>query len=227
MTVVRGLVGRYVVRAALLVIIVTSVVARAAGDAPAPRPSGVAPGTVLVRGQGRHALGSPRARVVIVEFSDYQCPFCRRHAEQVFPRLKADYVDTGKVRYVVRDLPLDIHSEAFAAAEAVRCAGAAGKFWPVRNALLAAKGPLDRARLLAVARVPGVPEAPFKTCLDEHRFAADIRRDKADAAAVGLDATPAFVIGTAGPEGVTGLPFVGARPYRSFANRIEYLLRTP
>ena len=72
-----------------------------------------------------------------------------------------------------------------------------------------------------------MPEAPFKACLDDHRFAADIRRDKADAAAAGLDATPAVVIGTAGPEGVTGLPVVGARPYRSFANRIEYLLRTP
>jgi protein-disulfide isomerase len=226
MALVRGLAGRYVVRAALLVIMVTSV-ARAAADAPPARPPASPPATVLVRGRSGFALGSARARVVVVEFSDYQCPFCRRYYASVFPRLEADYVATGKVRYVVRDLPLDIHSDAFAAAEAARCAGAAGKFWPVRNALLAGKGPLDRARFLAVAREAAVPEAAFKACLDEHRFAADIRRDQADAAAAGLDATPAFVIGTLGPEGVTGLTFVGARPYRSFANRIEYLLRAP
>ncbi len=226
MSVIRGLAGRYVGRAALLVIIVTSV-ARARADAPAARPSGTPPGTVRLRGGGGHALGSSRARVVMVEFSDYECPYCRRYFEQVYPRLKADYVDTGKVRYVVRDLPLDIHSRAFAAAEAARCAGAAGKFWALRQALFTEKGALDRARLRLLARGAGVPAEEFQACLDQHRFASAIRRDIADAAAAGITATPSFVIGRAGPDGVIGLPVVGAKSYAAFAQRIEQLLAAP
>ena len=226
MAVVRGLVLRYVVRAGLLVTIVTTGAAGVA-DVPLPRPPAGASATVLVRGQGRYALGSPRARVVIVEFSDYQCPFCRQHQEGVFPQLKADYVDTGKVRYVVRDLPLDIHSQAFAAAEAARCAGSAGKFWAMRKALFTEHGRLDGARLLALARAAGVPGADFKACLDEHRFAAGVRRDLAAAAAAGLSVTPTFVIGTAGPRGITGVLLAGARPYAAFAQRIEQALHTP
>src|SRR5262249_42037974 len=149
--------------------------------------------TVTVRGPDARSVGSPGARVVMVEFSDYQCPFCRRFFAESFPRLKERYFDTGKARYAVRDLPLDIHSEAFAAAEAARCAGAAGRFCPMREALFATRAPLDRARLVALARSGGVPATEFEACLDTHRYAAAIKRDMADAQAAGLTATPSFV----------------------------------
>src|SRR3989442_1226164 len=78
-------------------------------------------------------------------------------------------------------LPLDMHSEAFAAAEAARCAGGAGKFWVMRDALLKEGGAMDRSRLVALARGAGVPAGTFRACLDQHRFAAAIRRDVAEA----------------------------------------------
>jgi len=221
MTVVRGLARRYVGRAALLVIMVTGSTGLEA-DAPAARPSPGAPSPATVRGPGAGALGSAKARIAIVEFSDYQCPFCRRYYRDSFPALKARYVDTGKARYVVRELPLDIHSEAFAAAEAARCAGAAGKFWPMREALFAAAS-LERSRLVSLARGVGVPEAAFQACLDQHRYAAEIKADMAEARAAGLSATPSFVIGTISPRGITGTRVVGAQRYPMFARLLDDL----
>jgi protein-disulfide isomerase len=190
-------------------------------DAPASRPP--AGDRVLLRGGGEYALGSPRARVLMVEFTDYHCPFCRRYSTNVFPQIKARYVDAGKVRYVVRDLPLDMHEHAFAAAEAARCAGAQGKFWPVRDLLMTRR--FTPADFPALAREAGVAAGPFQACLDQDRFVPDIRRDVADALAAGLRATPAFVIGRPGPGGVSGVRLIGARPFEAFAARIDEMLR--
>jgi len=203
-----------------------------AGAGPAPRAAGAdvpvaakPANAVRLHGRLRYVLGSPAARVVLVEFGDYQCPFCRRHHREVFARLKADYVDTGKVRYVVRDLPLEMHADAFAAAVAARCAGAQGRFWPMRDALLASSD-LSRRGLAALARSVGLAAAPFQSCLKDKRVAAEVRRDVADARAVGITVTPSFVIGTASADGVSGTRLAGAKPYAAFAARIERLLHT-
>jgi protein-disulfide isomerase len=81
-------------------------------------------------------IGSADAPVTLVEFSDYQCPFCKRHATTVMPQLIKDYVDTGKVRFVMRELPIEnLHPRAVAAAEAALCAGDQGKYWEMSEAL--------------------------------------------------------------------------------------------
>jgi protein-disulfide isomerase len=82
--------------------------------------------------------GNPNAKLTLIEFSDYQCPFCRRHAENTLPSLDKEYIATGKVRYVFHDFPLEaIHPQAFKAAEAAHCAGEQQKYWEMHGRLFA------------------------------------------------------------------------------------------
>jgi protein-disulfide isomerase len=189
--------------------------------APSPPPDR----RVVLRGKPVHVLGSARARVTMVEFGDYECPFCRQYHDQVFPQIKAEYVDTGKVRYVVRDLPIPVHEHAAAAAEAAGCAGAQGRFWPMRQVLIAHSRELTDFGPLA--REAEVPLAAFEACRAAHTFAKAVQSDVADALAAGLDRTPSFVIGRATEAGTSGIVVVGARPYSFFRERLERALRAP
>ncbi|HEV7502753.1 MAG TPA: thioredoxin domain-containing protein [Vicinamibacteria bacterium] len=193
---------------------------RLQADTPAPP----ADRRVVVKGKSIHVLGSPQARVVLVEFGDYQCPFCRQYHDQVFAQLRADYVDTGKIRYVVRDLPIPVHEYAFAAAEAARCAGAQNRFWPMREALIAQSRTLAPDGFAALARSAGVSLAPFEACRTARTFEPAIREDVTQALAVGLDRTPSFVLGRMVADGVSGIVIVGARPYSFFRDKLEKAL---
>ena len=93
-----------------------------------------APETAKVSGAG-FSIGREDAPLTLVEFTDYQCPFCRQFNTGVYERLKKDYIDTGKLRFISRDLPLEIHSDAMTAAAASRCAGDQNKFWEMREDL--------------------------------------------------------------------------------------------
>ena len=168
-------------------------------DAPAGPPD-----RVVLRGAAHHRLGSAQAPVVMVELSDYECPFCRAYQAEVFPVIKARYIDTGKVQYQLRDLPLDIHAHAILAAEAARCAAAQGHFWPMRAALSRSQAHLSAERFTALARETGLALGPFQACLDQHRYAAAVRADLADALAAHIYATPSFVIGRPVKGGVAG-----------------------
>ena len=200
---------------------VAAPVATRALDTPAARP---APEVRVGIGTG-FSLGSARAPVVMVEYTDYQCPFCRRHDQIVFPEIKTAYIDTGKVRYVVRDFPLDIHEEAFRAAEAARCAGAQGKFWPMREALGAHMNTLSPESYPSLAAEIGLAAAPFKACIADHRFAAAIRADMAAGRAAGIDRTPSFVIGRPTAGTVVGARVVGAVSFEAMKKKIDELLR--
>ena len=190
-------------------------------DVPAARP----PAQVRVPAGTGFSLGSARAPVVMIEFVDHQCPFCRRHLQMAFPEIKTTYIDTGKLRYVVRDFPLDIHEEAFRAAEAARCAGAQGKFWPMREALGAHMGTLSAQAYPSLAAELGLAAAPFKACMADHRFEAAIKADIAVARAAGLDRTPSFVIGREAAGTVTGTKVVGAQGFAVMKKHIDALLR--
>jgi protein-disulfide isomerase len=107
-------------------------------------------------GNGWYAIGRPDAPVTLVEFGDYQCPFCKRFHTDAYAELKKTYIDTGKVRFVSRDLPLDFHPFALKAAEAVRCAGDQDKYWELRNALYSdANPPNDDVIKKAAEQVQG------------------------------------------------------------------------
>jgi protein-disulfide isomerase len=155
--------------------------------------------------------GNPRAPVLIVEFSDFQCPYCRR-AQPVVRELLQKY--EGKVRHAFRDFPLDeIHPQAQKAAEAARCAAEHGKFWEYHALLFENFGKLGRETLLEHARGLGLPEQPFAACLDSGKFHASVRQDLSDGLRAGVQGTPAFFI--------NGIPLSGALPIEAFERVIE------
>ncbi|MGH6802187.1 MAG: DsbA family protein, partial [Methyloceanibacter sp.] len=118
------------------------------------------------------SLGTPDAPVTVIEFSDYQCPFCQRHFASTLPALKKEYIDTGKVRYVFRDFPLDsIHSLARKAAEAAHCAGEQGKYWEMHDTLFKNQRALMVDNLKGFARDLGLNVDGFNSCLDQGNYA--------------------------------------------------------
>ncbi len=173
---------------------------------------------------GWYALGRENAQVAVIEFVDLQCPFCRRFHTTTFAKLKANYIDTGKLRFFSRDLPLPMHRYALDAAEAARCAGAQGKFWEFRDAVLSAGTPPMPDELTADAQKLGLDSGAFAHCQQIAEFRADIKSDEDDAIAAGIDATPSFVIGRVVNGWLEGTTLRGDRPYAAFQSAIDSLL---
>jgi protein-disulfide isomerase len=154
--------------------------------------------------------GSPDAPVQIVEFSDFECPFCRR-AESTVQAVVAKY--QGKVSLAYRDFPLNgIHPSAQQAAEASRCAADQGKFWAYHERLFASEA-LDVKTLKSHARDVGLDQAKFDTCLDSGRLREAVERDADLGRNAGVSGTPAFFI--------NGIPLTGAQPQAAFEKIID------
>jgi protein-disulfide isomerase len=196
---------------------------------PAPPPSAVEKLEATVAVGSIAPRGSPTAPVTMIEFSDYQCPYCKRYADQTVPALLKDYVQTGKVRYAFRDFPLtQIHPLAAKAAEAARCAGDQGKYWEMHDKLFANPGELQAEKLRVHARSIGLDEAAFRACLDESRHAAAVQKDLDAGAELGITGTPAIVVGLSDGDQVKNAVVVrGAQPIGTFKAEIEKLLPVP
>jgi protein-disulfide isomerase len=191
----------------------------------AERPAPAADARVKVSIQDGHTLGSTNAPLVMVEFTDYQCPYCRNFAVSTLPGLKTKYIDTGKLEFVSRDFPLDFHPQALIAAHAARCAGDQGKYWQIRPVLFAHGSALQRDDLLKYAGDLGLNTVTFQQCLDKETHAASIKADLSDALAAGIEGTPTFVLGRRSPSGVIeGIRIVGAQPIGAFDAKITQLL---
>ena len=203
---------------------------RAAQAAPrrAPAARAVEPSDVLLSVEGAPFRGDEGAKVTVVEFTDYQCPFCSRHFRQTWSELERDYVKTGKVKYVIRDLPLEsLHPQAFKAAEATHCAGDQGKYWEMHDRLFSSQGALGRKDLSDHAQALGLDVGTFDQCVDGGKGAARIRKDIADSETAGARGTPIFFIGLTEPTGssIKALAVIrGARPYAVFKEAIDSLL---
>jgi protein-disulfide isomerase len=160
---------------------------------------------------GDPSKGPADAPVTIVEFSDFQCPYCSR-AIDTLKKVEENYA--GKIRLVYRDYPLvQIHPNAARAAEAAACANDQGKFWPMHDRLFAHQDKLEAADLKKNAAELGLDTAAFDQCLDSGRHAEGWRKDSADAERYGVSSTPAFFI--------NGRLIVGAQPYEAFAQVID------
>ena len=183
-------------------------------------------GPVTISVRGGHALGNSDAPVTIVEFSDYQCPFCRRHASTTLPELRKEYVDSGKVRYLHRDLPLDsIHPQARKAAEAAHCAGDQGKYWAMHDVLFAKQRQLMPDQLKEHANTLGLDRVTFDACLDVGKYARVVSEDEMAARVAGTTKTPTFFIGRTRTDGtIESVPMVGAQPLTTFRRVIDQLL---
>jgi protein-disulfide isomerase len=172
-----------------------------------------------------YSLGREDAPVTMVEFTDYQCPFCRRFETNTFAELKKDYIDTGRVRFVSRDLPLEFHPNAPGAAVAARCAGEQHKFWEMRDAMmLDTATDLGPASILKYGEKTKLDMAAFSTCLNDKKYTEAIKKDTADAGALGISGTPSFVIGKTDKSEIAGVRIVGAVPFAVFDSTIKELL---
>jgi hypothetical protein len=169
---------------------------------------------------GQPTLGPANGPVQMVEFADFQCPYCARFAEDTLPRIIADYGDT--VLFVFRNFPLSFHPNAFNAAEAAECAFQQGAFWQYHDMLFANQGALGVDSLKRYALAVGLDMAAFNECLDSGETApavdADLAAGQSAATEAGLSqfGTPAFFI--------NGQPVIGAYPYEEFKRVIGQAL---
>jgi protein-disulfide isomerase len=186
-----------------------------AAPAPAPQlPSEpAAPAQPVDLEDGNYVLGKANAPVTIVEFTDFQCPFCGRAHEQTYPQIKSEYIDSGKVRYTIRNYPLPFHENAEKSAEAAECAGEQGKYWEYVDTLFAHQDALTVTNLKQYAKDLKLTSATFDTCLDSGKFAQLIEDDTQAGSAAGVSGTPSFF--------VNGKILVGAQPYTSFKAAID------
>jgi protein-disulfide isomerase len=158
------------------------------------------------------AIGLANAPITIVEFSDYQCPYCLQWHQQVFNQLRQDYPD--KVRFVYRDFPLtSIHPEAGPAAEAANCANDQGAFWPYHDKLFSGQYALSEQAYKQYASDLGLDQGRFADCLSSHRYANEVQADFDFASSLGIRSTPTFF--------VNGIAVVGAQPYNVFKQVID------
>jgi protein-disulfide isomerase len=190
---------------------------------PAPPPAAPPPPATATVTLAGSSMGQTNAPLVLVEFTDYQCPYCKRFQEQTMPELLRKYVDTGKLRIVSRNLPLPFHSNAESAAQAALCASQQGKYESMRDNLFARSIDLP-SNLLGAAAAANLELAQFTNCLSAKTFAAQVQQDSKDAAAAGITGTPSFVLGKPQGDKVTGLVIVGALPTSEFEAQIEKLI---
>ena len=157
--------------------------------------------------------GSENAPVTLIEFSDFECPFCGRFFQQTLPQIEENYIKTGKVRHVFRDFPLTFHQYAQKAAEASECADEQGKFWEYHDKLFENQNALDTGSLKQYAKDLGLDTAKFNSCLDSGKMTSEVQKDFSDGAQSGVSGTPTFFI--------NGIQIVGAQPYSAFEQLIE------
>jgi protein-disulfide isomerase len=174
--------------------------------------------------RGGYSLGKSNAPLVMVEYTDYECPFCRQFHMNTFDQIRRTYIDSGKVMYVSRDFPLDMHKNAPRAAVAGRCAAEQGKFWELRHAMIANADKLGAEQIVGYAKELKLDVAKFRPCMLSNRFKKSIDEDMDEGRSVGISGTPSFVIGRMVNGKLEGVRMVGAMPYINFAAKLDEML---
>lgn len=181
---------------------------------------------------GDPILGDKNAKLTLVEFSDYECPFCKKTFTELLPDLKKNYIDTGKVRLIYKNLPLSFHQNAAKEAEAALCAQDQGgdiAYYKYHDQIFTKTTSggtgiaLDQLPILA--KTIGLNVTQFKKCLDSGKTKTQVDKDLAEAQKVGANGTPTWFLGkTAGADSVEGVIMVGAQPFNVFKTAIDQQL---
>ena len=172
---------------------------------------------------GPFVLGRADAPVTFIEYVDYACSFCRRFHRDNFERLRKEFVDTGKVRYVVRDFPMEIHKDSVVTARGARCAAQQGKFWEMHHALLTAPR-VDLEGVIEAGRGAQLDAAKLRDCVVNAKVNALIKADRDEALRIKVEAAPSFLIGRRKGDRVEGVIILGAKPYELYQGLITALL---
>ena len=225
---------------AVCVALTWSILRGSGGVSPNGRPSpsaGARPANQLGRGEpplptepvaidGAATRGDANARVALIEYSDFQCPYCASFTRETLPKLTEAYIESGRVLLAFRHLPLEaLHSSARKAAEAAECAGRQQKFWPMHDLLFQHPKALDAPNLLAYGTQLGIDVVKYRTCLNGEA-AARVQGDLQTAEALSISGTPAFLIGTVQPDRRIKVEarLSGAAPFERFQSEFDKLL---
>jgi protein-disulfide isomerase len=198
--------------------------ARTAAPPPAQGPQEVLSQPITFSIDGAPFLGSKDAKVTVVEFSDYQCPFCARHVQQTLPAIVKEYIDTGKVKYVFRDFPIPaLHPQASKSHEAAHCAGEQGKYWEIHQRLFGNIQAQQPADLTAHARALRLDVRKFEQCVSSGRHAGTVAKAVEEGQRAGVRGTPTMFVGlsTEGRTVKATRMLRGAQPYERFKAAIE------
>ena len=225
-----------------IAIIATGGLGRMATTADDLLPSGDPGGEVQVSVDDDPGLGDPNAPLTMIEFSDYECPFCKSFFEETLPQIKSAYIDTGKLRFVYRDLPLPFHEPAASkealAANCARDQGGDEKYFLYHDEIFArtasnAEG-MKPADYASAATKIGLDASAFNSCLSTEKFKDEVAADLAAVEKLTQDypavfqqgiGTPTFIVGKSDPSGTfTGQVISGAQPFESFQQVIDALL---
>lgn len=194
-----------------------------AGAAQPQAPTG--PVTAEIDVTGVAFKGNPDAKVAIVEFMDYECPFCGQLFSTTFPDIQKNYIDTGKVKYYVKDFPLtQIHPNAQKSAEASHCARDQGKYWEYHDVLFNNQKALTDPDLRKYASDLGLNTATFNSCLDSGKYAQFVTDSLNEGTKYGVRGTPSSWIGVIEGNKVKGTEVSGAQPFSSFQAEIDKAL---
>lgn len=151
--------------------------------------------------EGSPFKGQEDAPVTVVEFSDYGCPFCARHYRDVLPKLEEEYIEAGKVKFVMREYPIpSLHKDAIGASQAALCAGDQGKYWEMHDIMFDNQKELGTENLKDLASQIGLDTSQFNECLEGEKYAKQVRDDMAAGSRLGVSGTPGFFIGLTDPE---------------------------
>ncbi|MBC8159889.1 MAG: DsbA family protein [Roseiflexaceae bacterium] len=196
---------------------ITTAVPTVASAATAPAAASAA---TVDRGEG-----DPNAPVKVIEYSDFQCPYCAVFVRETLPQLKAEYIDTGKVYFEYRDFPItEIHGSAVLAAHAANCAAVQGNFFPMHDRLFQGQEAgewgenlsEDFAVFLGYARELNIDAQALQDCVQGQQFAPQIAQDYQEALAAGVESTPHFL--------VNGAPLIGAQPFEVWQRTLDAAL---
>lgn len=199
------------------------------GIQPQQQPGQQQPPSAKIRSisiNGAPVQGNANAPVTLVEFSDFQCPFCERFFSSTLPQIEQEYVDTGKVKLVYKQFPLDsLHPNAKVSALASECANEQGKFWPYHNTLFgnqtqwAEQSPTQViSTFKKYATDLGMNVASFNTCMDSKKYSSIIDKELEEGSTYGVSGTPTFYVGNE-KSGYTQL--IGAQPFSAFQQIID------
>jgi protein-disulfide isomerase len=177
---------------------------------------------------GAKVRGNASAKVMLLEFSDYQCPFCGRHFRETMPQIEKAYIETGKIRYAFKDFPIEsLHRQAVKAHEAANCAADQDKYWPMHDRLFMNPNPLGPEELKGHAAAVGVNLGLFQQCVDTGKHVETVQKSIEEAVSLGVSGTPAFFVGVVSDDGkaLKASRFIsGAHPFPKFKQEIDAIL---
>lgn len=186
------------------------------------------PREIVIDTSGSPFKGDPNAKLTLIEFSDYQCPFCSRYVRETLPEIEKEFIATGKLKYVFRDFPIEsLHQNALLASSAANCAGDQNKYWEMHDRLFFNQNALGVADMPAHAKALGLDESKFKQCIETKKHEASIRQQISESVGFGIQGTPTFFVGFTKPDDpkVRIIASIsGARPYANFKEILEKVL---